>query len=63
MQCVNRSWISSRSMLLAMLTAECLPSGVTNWFSGEVEGAVTRWPLPSSIRKSRQNSAAPFIKG
>ena len=39
------------------------PSGGTNSFSVETEGAVTRRPWPSGTSQSRPNSAAPFISG
>ena len=51
------------SMVEAMLTLASRPSGVRKLSSGEVEGAVTRCPLPSSISQSRPNSAAPFMTG
>ena len=53
----------SMSIVVATLTAAFVPSGRMKPSSGEPEGAVTRWPWPSSMSQSRQNSAEPFMMG
>ena len=51
------------SMVEALLTDGLSPPATRNMCSGEVEGEVTRYPLPSSISQPRQNRAAPFSTG
>ncbi len=51
------------SMVQPALVIAVFPSGVVKLFSVDSEGQVVRWPEPSSISQSRQNSAAPFMTG
>ncbi len=54
---------SARSAVVITETDPTYPSGVLYWFSGDVDGAVTRNPSGPSTSQSRANSAAPFING
>lgn len=50
-------------MVHPALVCAFFPALVRNVFSVEKDGAVVSVPCPSSINRSRQNSAAPFIRG
>ena len=63
MQFPNSSRISVRSIVQPAVVEAFLPSFVVNPFSGDSDGHVVSWPVPSSTSQASVNSAAPFISG